>query len=74
MRRDLGDAAPHFDRGAEWGHFEFGSTLIMLLPPDGFELDVRPVGTLLRLGEAIGRRAADSRRGGHEGSSCAVEI
>lgn len=54
--RVLGRAAPHFDRGAEWGRFEFGSTIVMLLPPDSFDLDIQPAGTTLRLGEAIGRR------------------
>ena len=28
----------------------------MLLPPDAYELDVRPAGSPLRLGEEIGRR------------------
>lgn len=54
--RRLGGEAPHFVRGAEWGHFEFGSTIVLLLPPDRFGLDVRPAGTPLRLGEAIGKR------------------
>ncbi len=54
--RRLGAQAPHFARGAEWGHFEFGSTIVLLVPPDRFGLDARPVGTPLRLGEAIGKR------------------
>ena len=53
--RDLGEAAPTFARGEEWGHFEFGSTIVMLLPADGYELDVQPLGRPLRLGEVIGR-------------------
>ena len=56
--RQLGAQAPHFARGAEWGHFEFGSTIVLLIPPDRFELEARPVGTPLRLGEAIGKRLA----------------
>lgn len=55
-RRDLGAAAMHFERGQEWGCFEFGSTIVMLLPPESFELDVHPPGTPLHLGEVIGRR------------------
>jgi len=57
-RRDFGDRAPHFDRGQEWGHFEFGSTIVMLTPPEGPTIDPRPVGSPLRLGEAIGRISA----------------
>ena len=60
--RALGAEAPHYARGAEWGHFEFGSTIVLLLPPDRFELDTRPVGTPLRLGEAIGKRVASAPR------------
>lgn len=54
--RDLGDRAPTFARGEEWGHFEFGSTIIMLTPPEHFEIDPQPVGRTLTLGEVIGRR------------------
>ncbi|MFO0689669.1 MAG: archaetidylserine decarboxylase [Myxococcota bacterium] len=53
--RELGAQAPVFARGAEWGHFEFGSTIVLLVPPDRFRLEPRPVGTPLRLGRAIGR-------------------
>jgi phosphatidylserine decarboxylase len=52
----LGDQAPTFKRGEEWGHFEFGSTIVMLTPPDGFSLDFRPLGEPLRLGQVIGQR------------------
>lgn len=56
-RRDFSaDEAPFFARGEEWGHFEFGSTLVMLTPPDDFEIDPRPIGRALTLGEIIGRR------------------
>ncbi len=47
--------APSFARGQEWGHFEFGSTIVMLTPPEGATIEPRPVGTALRLGEALGR-------------------
>lgn len=47
--------APAFARGEEWGHFEFGSTIVMLTPPGGATIDVEPPGTSLRLGQAIGR-------------------
>jgi len=58
--RDLGGRSPHFERGAEWGHFEFGSTIVMLIAPGSFDLDPQPAGTKLRLGEVIGRRCGDS--------------
>ncbi|MCB9723546.1 MAG: phosphatidylserine decarboxylase [Spirochaetaceae bacterium] len=55
-RRDFGPRAPFFARGQEWGHFEFGSTIVMLLPPDRFTLDAKPSGRPLRMGRVIGRR------------------
>lgn len=54
--RDLGEYGPAFARGAEWGHFEFGSTIVLLVPPGSYRLEARPLGTPLRLGRAIGRR------------------
>ena len=54
-RRDLGEDGPTFDRGEEWGYFEFGSTIVMLTPPGEIEIDFHPLGSPLRLGEAIGR-------------------
>ena len=56
VRRDLGDRAPTFSRGEEWGYFEFGSTIILLTPPDRHRLDPQPIGQAIRLGEIIGRR------------------
>jgi len=53
--RTFGERAPRFERGQEWGHFEFGSTIVMLTPPAAMEIEFRPPGTKLRLGEAIGR-------------------
>ena len=55
-RRDLSDRAPVFARGEQWGHFEFGSTIVMLTPPDLFEIHPQPAGRALKLGEIIGRR------------------
>jgi phosphatidylserine decarboxylase len=57
-RRELGERAPHFERGEEWGYFEFGSTIILLTPPGSFELEPKPEGSTLRLGERIGHRLA----------------
>lgn len=55
-RRDLGARAPSFERGEQWGHFEFGSTIVMLTPPGLCQIEPRPVGETLRLGQVIGRR------------------
>jgi phosphatidylserine decarboxylase len=55
-RRELGARAPRFERGKEWGHFEFGSTIVMLTPPGLCQFELRPVGEPLRLGQVIGRR------------------
>jgi phosphatidylserine decarboxylase len=60
-RHELGERARHFERGEEWGYFEFGSTIVLLTPPGCFELEPKPEGSSLRLGERIGRRLA---RGG----------
>jgi len=59
-RRDLGEAAPRFERGEEWGHFELGSTIVMLVPPGAGEISPGPVGARLRLGERIGSRRKGS--------------
>jgi phosphatidylserine decarboxylase len=56
VRRDYGERAPVLARGEEWGHFAFGSTIVMLLPPDRWILDAQAEGEPLRLGEVIGRR------------------
>jgi phosphatidylserine decarboxylase len=55
-RRDLADRAPVFARGEQWGHFEFGSTIVMLTPPEHFEIHPQPIGRAMTLGEVIGRR------------------
>jgi phosphatidylserine decarboxylase len=41
-------------KGQEWGHFEFGSTLVLAAPRGAVELDAKPTGSRLRLGERIG--------------------
>jgi phosphatidylserine decarboxylase len=41
-------------RGAEWGRFEFGSTIVVLARAGAVEIDVRTPGTRVRLGERIG--------------------
>ncbi len=46
-----------FERGAEWGWFEFGSTIVMLAEPGTVRLAIEPPGTPLRLGRAVGRLA-----------------
>lgn len=53
--RSLGDGGPALARGEEWGHFEFGSTIVLLIPPGLCALEIQPIGTPLRLGRAIGR-------------------
>ena len=55
-RREYAARAPRFARGEQWGHFEFGSTIVMLVPPARFELDLEPAGRPVRLGQVIGRR------------------
>ena len=54
-RRDLEPDAAVFERGEEWGHFEFGSTIVMLTPERIGQIDPRPVGEALRLGQVVGR-------------------
>jgi len=41
-------------RGAEWGRFAFGSTIVVLARAGAVEIHARPPGTPLRLGERIG--------------------
>ena len=41
-------------KGQEWGHFEFGSTLVFTAPRGAVALDAKPAGSRLRLGERIG--------------------
>ena len=41
-------------KGQEWGHFEFGSTLVLAAPRGALRLDARPPGARVRMGERIG--------------------
>ncbi len=43
-----------YARGAEWGRFEFGSTIVLLAAPSVVALDLAQPGTPLRLGTRIG--------------------
>jgi phosphatidylserine decarboxylase len=54
-RRDYPNPGVSLERGVEWGHFEFGSTLVLIGAADFMEFDRRPLGTVLRQGERIGR-------------------
>ncbi|MFK8015541.1 MAG: archaetidylserine decarboxylase [Gammaproteobacteria bacterium] len=50
------DAAESAPRGAHWGHFNMGSTVILVWPNDSVALDATlTVGQTLRLGDALGR-------------------
>jgi phosphatidylserine decarboxylase len=42
-------------KGQEWGHFEFGSTIVLAAPRGALAHAARPPGSRLRLGERIGR-------------------
>ena len=41
-------------KGEEWGHFEFGSSIVLLAAPGAVDLPGRPAGSPLRLGGRIG--------------------
>ena len=56
QERRYGDGGARFAKGAELGRFEFGSTLVVLLPPGFADLEPGAPGAELRLGRAIGRR------------------
>jgi phosphatidylserine decarboxylase len=58
IQRDYAAPGIAFERGAEWGHFEFGSTVVLIAAAEAVDLDVRPPGTPVRLGEGIGRLRA----------------
>jgi len=48
------EPAVEFDKGEEWGRFEFGSTIVIVATPGLVDLDLQPSGTPLRLGRRIG--------------------
>jgi phosphatidylserine decarboxylase len=50
--RRYGVSGARFGKGQEWGRFEFGSTLVLLLPA-GAVLEAEPPGTPVRLGTRI---------------------
>jgi phosphatidylserine decarboxylase len=54
-QRSYAGAEPRLARGAEWGRFEFGSTLVLLLAPGSGTLEPAEPGTPVRLGRRIGR-------------------
>ncbi len=56
VERRYGAHAPQLAKGEEWGHFEFGSTLVLVAAPGAFELEIAPPGAPARLGTRIGRR------------------
>jgi phosphatidylserine decarboxylase len=58
--RVYSQAPPRFAKGEEWGHFEFGSTLVLVLEPGLLRLDPEPVGTPVRLGTRIGAVVRDA--------------
>jgi phosphatidylserine decarboxylase len=49
---------PRLVKGAEWGRFEFGSTLVLAAAPGVLSLAPEPAGSRLRLGERIGTLTA----------------
>ncbi|MCP4035595.1 MAG: phosphatidylserine decarboxylase [bacterium] len=59
QERHYGDShgapRPRLATGAEWGRFEFGSTLVVLVAPEVGQLDFETSGTKLRMGSRIGR-------------------
>jgi phosphatidylserine decarboxylase len=55
--REYADREVLLTRGQQWGRFEFGSTVVLVGRTESVELEPRPPGTPVRLGEAIGRCA-----------------
>ncbi len=53
--RDYAARGIELPKGAEWGHFEFGSTIVLLSAPGTAALDTRPPGSAVRMGTRIGR-------------------
>jgi phosphatidylserine decarboxylase len=52
------EAEPRLARGDEWGRFEFGSTLVLLLAPGTARFEPAEPGTPVRMGRRIGRLGA----------------
>jgi len=57
VERVYGAPRPRLVKGEEWGRFEFGSTIILVVPPRVAEVDCRDPGSELRLGERVGTLA-----------------
>jgi phosphatidylserine decarboxylase len=55
-RLDFRGQAIRLDRFAEMARFNYGSTVIMLFPRDGIQLDAIPTETATRLGQRMGTR------------------
>lgn len=55
VKRSYAGKEPALEKGEEWGRFEFGSTIVLLLPKGLVDLDIAPNGTAVRLGSRIGR-------------------
>jgi len=55
IRRDLRARGIELERGAEMARFNYGSTVIVLLPPGAAELAVLAPEQAVRLGETMGR-------------------
>ena len=58
--RSYEDRNIRFEKGEEWGHFAFGSTIVMALEPGLAELEYGAEGLSVRLGESIGTFGPDS--------------
>ena len=56
--RSYDAATARFEKGAEWGRFEFGSTIVLVATPGLLRLDVPPPGTKVKLGARIGTLAS----------------
>jgi phosphatidylserine decarboxylase len=62
--RSYAEHPPAFDKGVEWGHFEFGSSLVLLAAPRCIALAPAAPGAPLRLGQRIGTlQGAETPRG-----------
>lgn len=55
VKRSYTGKEPALSKGQEWGRFEFGSTIVLLLPKGLVELAAEPNGTAVKLGSRIGR-------------------
>jgi len=54
QERLYAEEAPRLVKGEEWGRFEFGSTLVVIIAPGVAELEVHEPGTSVRMGARIG--------------------